>query len=353
MVDDPPPRRHAAYDLQLRRHHDGPGAPAAADGQAGDQPHPVHWAETLIDPTSIDFRILDHEDQVDLIDTTYPPGRNDALQWNIHSRIAGKIPVEIRYFTSGIAGGQLRGARQRRRDEAGPDRLCPRGRPFGRTLRQRQIRLVVGTINLVEKIADLANSPPRHDVCQRRRPQTGHAAGTGQEADEYLFEGPRRALDRGMAVDKARTSRRRPLGVLPVHDRGRETIGQAADAAGRHEDRRCAARVPLQAQRPATAARRLPSITASRISSSPARTARRNPSDMENLGVFPLAHSSVRLFSETRARTWRRRRDRNQEVCADRRSGRGQRGDTDITIARRLKDQRSPIPSPGSTTAAR
>jgi hypothetical protein len=39
---------------------------------------------------------------VDLVDTTFPAGRNDALQWNIQSKMAGKIPVEIRYFTSGI-----------------------------------------------------------------------------------------------------------------------------------------------------------------------------------------------------------------------------------------------------------
>ncbi|NQU22363.1 MAG: hypothetical protein HQ567_13875, partial [Candidatus Nealsonbacteria bacterium] len=60
------------------------------------------WANTLIDPTSIDFRILDHQDKVDLIDTTFPAGRNDALQWNVRSQMAGKLPVEIRYFTSGI-----------------------------------------------------------------------------------------------------------------------------------------------------------------------------------------------------------------------------------------------------------
>ena len=60
------------------------------------------WANTLIDPTSIEFRILDKQDKVDLVDTTFPAGRNDALQWNVKSQIAGKIPVEIRYFTSGI-----------------------------------------------------------------------------------------------------------------------------------------------------------------------------------------------------------------------------------------------------------
>jgi len=44
------------------------------------------WANTLIDPTSIEFRILDKQDQVDLVDTTFPAGRNDALQWNIQSQ---------------------------------------------------------------------------------------------------------------------------------------------------------------------------------------------------------------------------------------------------------------------------
>jgi hypothetical protein len=63
---------------------------------------PFSWANTLIDPTRIDFRILDDIEKVDLLDTTFPSGRNDALQWNIRSAISGKVPVEIRYFTSGI-----------------------------------------------------------------------------------------------------------------------------------------------------------------------------------------------------------------------------------------------------------
>jgi hypothetical protein len=63
------------------------------------------WANTLIDPTSIEFRILDHQDKVDLVDTTFPAGRNDALQWNIKSQMAGKIPVEIRSKDLAYVGG--------------------------------------------------------------------------------------------------------------------------------------------------------------------------------------------------------------------------------------------------------
>ena len=96
------------------------------------------WANTLIDPTSIDFRILDQQDKVDLVDTTFPAGRNDALQWNIQSQMAGKIAgrdplLHQRHHLV----GRLRGHRQRGRDEAQPDRLRPRDEQLGRTVRQR------------------------------------------------------------------------------------------------------------------------------------------------------------------------------------------------------------------------
>jgi hypothetical protein len=108
------------------------------------------WANTLIDPTSIDFRILDQQDKVDLIDTTFPSGRNDALQWNLRSRLAGKVPVEIRYFTSGITwkADYVGIANQ---DET-KLRLTGYVRVFnnsGELYDNAQTRLVVGKINLV------------------------------------------------------------------------------------------------------------------------------------------------------------------------------------------------------------
>jgi len=122
------------------------------------------WANTLIDPTSIDFRILTHQDKVDLIDTTFPSGRNDALQWNIQSNMAGKLPVEIRYFTSGITwkADYVGIANQ---DET-KVRLTGYVRVFnnsGELYDNAETRMVVGTINLVEKIADLASRPAPGD----------------------------------------------------------------------------------------------------------------------------------------------------------------------------------------------
>ena len=118
------------------------------------------WANTLIDPTSIDFRILDHVDKVDLIDTTFPSGRNDALQWNITSEMAGKIPVEIRYFTSGITWKAdyvgIANQDETKLNLTGYVRVFNNS---GELYDNAQTRLVVGTINLVEKIADLATRP--------------------------------------------------------------------------------------------------------------------------------------------------------------------------------------------------
>jgi hypothetical protein len=118
------------------------------------------WANTLIDPTSIDFRILDQVDKVDLVDTTFPSGRNDALQWNVESQMAGQIPVEIRYFTSGITWkADYVGIANQDETELALTGCVRVQNDSGELYDNAEIRLVVGTINLVEKIADLATRP--------------------------------------------------------------------------------------------------------------------------------------------------------------------------------------------------
>ena len=97
---------------------------------------------------------------VDLVDTTFPSGRNDALQWNIESRMDGKLPVEIRYFTSGITWNAdyvgIANQDETKLKLTGYVRVINNS---GELYDNAQTRLVVGTINLVEKIADLATRP--------------------------------------------------------------------------------------------------------------------------------------------------------------------------------------------------
>lgn len=115
------------------------------------------WANTLIDPTSVQFRPLKHTMEVEVVDTTYPANRPDTLIWNIKSEIEGAVPVEITYFTSGLTWQAdyvaITTPDERKIDLSGLVKVVNNS---GEDYEHAQTRLVVGTIHLVENIADLA-----------------------------------------------------------------------------------------------------------------------------------------------------------------------------------------------------
>src|SRR5436190_2727925 len=61
------------------------------------------WANTLIDPTSVELRAVTHAEEVELLDVSFPARVNNTLEWRVNSDFAGEVQVEIRYFTSGIS----------------------------------------------------------------------------------------------------------------------------------------------------------------------------------------------------------------------------------------------------------
>jgi hypothetical protein len=115
------------------------------------------WANTLIDPTSVEFRALTHADQVDVLDVSFPPRVANTLEWRIRSEFAGEAQVEIRYFTSGITWSADYVAEAERSEAAmrlsGNVRVTNKS---GEDYDNTQVRLVVGVIRLVENIAQLA-----------------------------------------------------------------------------------------------------------------------------------------------------------------------------------------------------
>ncbi len=115
------------------------------------------WAGTLIDPTSVEFRPLDHADQIEVADTVFLGQKPQHLIWNIQSDFEGQTLVEVSYFTSGLTWQMDYVAVSNRHETA----MDFRGhvRVFnnsGEEYENAEIRLIVGKINLVEKIADLA-----------------------------------------------------------------------------------------------------------------------------------------------------------------------------------------------------
>ncbi|MHC4363758.1 MAG: hypothetical protein ACYSTZ_13115, partial [Planctomycetota bacterium] len=61
------------------------------------------WANTLIDPTSLEMLPKANADKIDIADLTYPARVKNLGLWNIESGMSGKVPVEITYLTSGLS----------------------------------------------------------------------------------------------------------------------------------------------------------------------------------------------------------------------------------------------------------
>ena len=117
------------------------------------------WANTLIDPTSVEFRALTQADKVEVLDVSFPPRVTNTLEWRIQSEFAGEVQVEIRYFTSGIGWSADYVAEANKTEKlmalAGNVRV---NNNSGEDYENAQIRLVVGVIRLVENIRQLAQA---------------------------------------------------------------------------------------------------------------------------------------------------------------------------------------------------
>ncbi len=126
----------------------------------GVNPLQFSWANTLIDPTSVELRFLTDPDKLEVLDTTFPHDKPQMLYWNVQSEIDGEAAVEITYFTSGITWSAdyvcIADPAETRMSFEGFVRVFNNS---GEEYEDAQVRLVVGRINLVEKIAQLARMP--------------------------------------------------------------------------------------------------------------------------------------------------------------------------------------------------
>ena len=117
------------------------------------------WANTLIDPTSVEFRPLTHADAVEVLDVRFPPRAANTLEWRIQSEFAGEVEVEIRYFTSGISWQADYAAIANSHENQMKLSAAVRVRNnSGEDYENAQVRLIVGVIKLVEQIADLSRT---------------------------------------------------------------------------------------------------------------------------------------------------------------------------------------------------
>ena len=126
----------------------------------GVNPLQFSWANTLIDPSSVELKFLTHADKLEVVDTTFPHAKPQMLYWNVQSEIDGEAKIQITYFTSGITwSADYICIADKEEKQMSFDGFVRVHNNSGEEYEKAQVRLVVGTINLVEKIAQLARIP--------------------------------------------------------------------------------------------------------------------------------------------------------------------------------------------------
>ncbi len=115
------------------------------------------WANTLIDPTSLEMFPKKFAESIGLLDLDYPPRVRNAGMFRIESKVAGDVPMELTYLTSGLSWravytGTL-SPDERTMHLSGFVRVANNS---GEDYENAKVRLIVGKIALVDQIMDLA-----------------------------------------------------------------------------------------------------------------------------------------------------------------------------------------------------
>jgi len=115
------------------------------------------WANTLIDPTSLEMLPKADADKIDIAELVYPPRVQNLGLWNIESKVSGKVPVEITYLTSGLTW------RAFYMGTLSPDEKAMRLQGYvrvtnnsGEDYENAQTRVIVGQVHILDQIAELA-----------------------------------------------------------------------------------------------------------------------------------------------------------------------------------------------------
>jgi hypothetical protein len=115
------------------------------------------WANTLIDPTSLSLEPLEKGDEIEIQQLVFPARLRELGRWLIRSEVSGQVPFEITYFTSGLSW------RAFYMGTLAPDEKTMQMKGYvrvanasGEDYENAQTRLIVGTVHLLDQIADLA-----------------------------------------------------------------------------------------------------------------------------------------------------------------------------------------------------
>jgi hypothetical protein len=147
------------------------------------------WANTLIDPTSLEMLPKASADKIDIADLTYPPRVKNLGLWNIESGVSGKVPVEITYLTSGLSWrafymGTLTEDEKTMRLQGYVRVTNNSGEDYGNA----QTRLIVGKVHILDQIAQLARRQYPYGKPGEVKPVSRSSISRGMRTREAIVE---------------------------------------------------------------------------------------------------------------------------------------------------------------------
>ena len=115
------------------------------------------WANTLIDPTSLEMLPKANAYKISIAELVYPPRVRNLGLWNIESDVAVKVPVEISYLTSGLSWRAFYMGTLTEDEKT----MLLKGyvvvtNNSGEDYENAQTRLIVGKVHILDEIAELA-----------------------------------------------------------------------------------------------------------------------------------------------------------------------------------------------------
>ncbi|MFO7871603.1 MAG: DUF4139 domain-containing protein [Kiritimatiellia bacterium] len=115
------------------------------------------WANTLIDPTSLQMTPKERAETIDVFNLTYPPRAQNVGIWRVKSGFSGQVPVEITYLTSGLSW------RAFYMGTMAPDETSMKLQGYvvvsnnsGEDYDNARTRLIVGKVHILDRISELA-----------------------------------------------------------------------------------------------------------------------------------------------------------------------------------------------------
>ena len=150
------------------------------------------WADTLIDPTSIQLKVINPKTDIPIISTIFPPNLPNTIQWQVSAQVPDEQLLEVSYFTSGLTWNASYTAILDKVEKLmSLTSYVNISNRSGEDYENARTRLVVGDVRIIEEIQNIVREQLAEDrkaMFKREAVMARSAAALAPPEMEYMDE---------------------------------------------------------------------------------------------------------------------------------------------------------------------